>query len=70
MRVRLSVEKDGNVLANYVYEILSGFDIERASRDILRRAIQTQTGQKHLKLMTAIEHFDVLWDAAIRISRP
>lgn len=70
MRVRLSVEKDGNILANYVYEILSAFDIERASRDILRRAIQAQTGQKHSKLMTALEHFDVLWGAAIRINRP
>jgi hypothetical protein len=69
VRVRLSVEKDGNVLSNWVYEILTTFDIERASRDVLQRAIRTQSNQ-NLKLMAPEEMFDLLWGAAIRIERP
>lgn len=69
MRIRLSVEKDGNVLANSVYEILSGFDIERAARDILRRAIWTKT-DRNLSHMTIEETFDVICGVAIRLERP
>ena len=69
MRVRLSVEKDGNVLANSVYEILSGFDVERAVRDVLRSAIRTGTDED-FKYMTIEEKFDVISGAAVRLELP
>jgi hypothetical protein len=67
--VRLSVEKDGGVLANSVYEILSGFDVERAMRDVLHRAIRSRTDQD-FRYMTIEEIFDLISDSAIRVERP
>jgi hypothetical protein len=67
--VRLSVERDGNVLANSVYEILSGVDLDRASRDAWRRAIRAQT-DRDLTRMSSEEKLDALWGAILRIDRP
>jgi hypothetical protein len=67
--VRLSAKKDGNVLANSVYEVLSGFDVERATRDILRRAIRTRT-DKDLRYMSIEEKFDIVCGVEIRFERP
>jgi hypothetical protein len=66
--VRLLVEKDGNVLANSVYEVLSGFDVERAVRDILRGAVRSGTDQDCM-YMTIEEKFDVVCGVAIRLER-
>jgi hypothetical protein len=67
--VRLSVERDGKVLANCVYEILSGFDIERAARDVLRHAIRDRT-DRDLRHMTIEEKFDAICGVAVRLERP
>ncbi len=68
MNVKLSVEKDGEVISEAVYSIQSAADWEKASADIWHRARQAgpTENQSSEQFLSGL---DGLWGATMRLDR-